>query len=102
MDRKLIYADELKEKLSGVQFAGMGYYKANKAVDECSAVDAVPVVHGHWIEHLHYNYDGEYSGSDYECSCCGFNDVYDIEDYNYCPLCGAKMDGERRCDNGTK
>lgn len=51
MDRKLIYVDELKEKLSGVQFAGMGYYKANKAADECAAVDAVPVVHGRWIEY---------------------------------------------------
>ena len=84
MDRKLIYADELKGKLSGVQFAGMGWYKANKAVDECAAVDAVEVVHGYWIEHLHF----------YECSCCGF-DVCDIEDYNYCPNCGAKMDGDK-------
>ena len=83
MDRKLIYVDELKEKLSGIQFAGMGYYKANKAVDECAAVDAVEVVHGHWI----VGADGSYM-----CSECG--KVFRYEIGYYCSNCGAKMDGD--------
>jgi rubrerythrin len=91
MDRKLIFVDELKEKPSGIQFAEMDWCEINKAVDE--RAEMVEMVHGYWIEQLHFNYDDEYCGSDYKCSCCGFNDVYDIEDYNYCPHCGAKMGG---------
>ena len=90
MDRKLIFVDGLKEKPSDIQSAEMSYYKA---MNKCVAMD-VAVVHGRWIEYPHFNYDDEYSGSEYKCSCCGFNDVYVIEDYNYCPHCGAKMDGD--------
>ena len=61
--------------------------------DKAFHADAVEVVHGRWVEHPHISCDGGYNGADFECSRCGFNDVYDIEDYNYCPNCGAKMDG---------
>ena len=58
-------------------------------------VDAVPVVHGRWIDGI-----GSYSTAN--CSVCGWKIPY-CDDYygylgktNYCPNCGAKMDGERR------
>ena len=62
-------------------------------LDEQPAVDAVEVVHG-------FNtYD---HNSAFECSICGFSDwdtmTSDDGKYNYCPSCGAKMDGERRTD----
>lgn len=82
-DRKLIYADELKEKLSNIQFAGMGYYKANKAVDECSAVDAVEVKHGRWVCR---DFDHMWP----RCSLCG-KEAHGAT--TYCPSCGVKMDG---------
>lgn len=50
--------------------------------------DAAPVVHGFNT----YDHD-----SAFECSVCGFNDwdtlTADSGKYNYCPNCGAKMDG---------
>lgn len=52
--------------------------------------DVAPVVHGRWID-----------GHDYiKCSECGIMAKWDstffndIGDWNYCPNCGAKMDGE--------
>jgi hypothetical protein len=44
-------------------------------------VDAVEVVHGRFV-------DGE-------CTICGWlGDCVDTPYYNYCPNCGAKMDGD--------
>ena len=48
-------------------------------------IDAVPVVHGHWI----------WSDDlcEYCCSRCGHTDDYGIHpDIEYCPYCGALMD----------
>lgn len=56
--------------------------------DACPTVDAVPVVHGRWEER--YVPNGEYVSWDgYYCSVCGKQAAKS----NYCPNCGAKMDG---------
>ena len=60
--------------------------------------DAVPVVHGQW-EGWHGNFmrrDGKYQHYHYyECSlCCRLTAVRS----NYCPNCGAKMDGGENND----
>lgn len=47
-----------------------------------------PVKHGHWIEDAGPEYFG-YLG--WKCSLCGEGTD---ENGNYCPNCGAKMDGE--------
>lgn len=50
------------------------------------AVDAVPVVHGRWIS----------SGFEVKfinCSVCG-KQRFQIDATNYCPYCGARMDGK--------
>ena len=44
----------------------------------------------HWIEHPYFNFDGGYSGANYECSNCHFSDNYE-EDAKYCQGCGAHM-----------
>ena len=54
---------------------------------EAPTIDVAPVVHGRWIMH-----DDEF-GLTCECSVCH---IETIGDGNYCPSCGAKMDG----DNG--
>jgi hypothetical protein len=69
---------------------------ARKLMEEAPAVDAVEVVHGRW--ELHGNDDD--CGCSYFCSNC--HNSYDEEwfyvhgqyrHWNYCPKCGAKMDG---------
>ena len=59
------------------------------ALQDAQTVDAVPVVHGQWIE-----------GHDYlKCPECGVMvqrdfTFFDAGDWNFCPNCGAKMDLE--------
>lgn len=62
-----------------------------ESIDAQPTVDAAPVVHGRWIT--------EYWKSGYikrcYCSECGEppKDAYKPD--NYCPQCGAKMDGAK-------
>lgn len=73
-------------------------------------VDAVPVVHGNWITKEYMYGDPDFGladmwvdrlaeSTDYyaECSVCGKNAGYDGEGSlilsDFCPSCGAKMDG---------
>ena len=52
-------------------------------------VDAEQVVHGHWINHFDDLFPED---SMIECSeCHEFTNI--LPDDNYCPNCGAKMDG---------
>lgn len=59
------------------------------ALQDAPAVDAAPVVHGRWISYL----DGEHLMPEryYKCSVCS-DRGYRFR-RNYCPNCGAKMDG---------
>ena len=55
-------------------------------------VDAIPIKHGEWAKTgQSFVYPNRFRN--YCCSVCG----YDIEKtkYNYCPNCGAKMDGRK-------
>lgn len=67
-------------------------------VNGIPAVDAAPVVHGRWITYPEcLGYDGAYHDEHIVCSAC--HSVWNIIDndtlrFNYCPACGAKMDGE--------
>ena len=70
-------------------------------IEAAPIVDAVEVVHGRWIEKWGLYDKGFYISRKvwYECSHCGMKTNYRDEcfekevDYNYCPNCGAKMDG---------
>ena len=47
-----------------------------------------PVRHGRWIEQEKYTF-----GVMYDCSICGDRILDNGHSWNYCPNCGAKMDG---------
>lgn len=56
------------------------------------AADVAPVVHGKWVEYPRAHY--------FKCSNCKYTVPYrkanlfnGKREYNYCPHCGAKMDG---------
>ena len=61
------------------------------------AVVAVPAVHGRWVGTADGYADGELVYDMWECSECGYDaDGADEKpSWNYCPNCGAKMDGGR-------
>ena len=51
-------------------------------------VDSVEVVHGRWTESTNTTY----MMSQFTCSQCGGKHI--AKTWNYCPDCGAKMDGD--------
>lgn len=63
-----------------------GVKAAEDAIAAMPAADVEPVKHGRWIEHIDHEMLTGYD----ECSVCHFGT---IGQSNYCPNCGAKMDG---------
>ena len=55
-------------------------------VDDFPAADVAPVVHGRWVD------NGIPESMLSGCSVCGF--TCGAYSFNYCPNCGARMDGE--------
>jgi hypothetical protein len=69
------------------------------AIDECKTIDAAPVKHGKWnrIGTLErYVGMSVETCSEFRCSVCDSAQTFfaPIAHYNYCPICGAKMDLE--------
>ena len=63
---------------------------------QAPTVKTEPVRHGHWIyKELWEDLDNR-NFKGYTCSCCNeeYEDyLFDSYELNYCPNCGAKMDG---------
>ena len=67
----------------------MGLRCAYRDAQRFPTADVVEVRHGKWIENFCYNI----------CSVCekyvhAWNDDGDLQEFAYCPHCGAKMDGD--------
>ena len=62
-------------------------------LDSTEAIEAAPVVHGRWEVHAHPYIKPRQDG--WICTSCSFV-TEDIAngDTNYCPNCGARMDGD--------
>lgn len=66
-----------------------GWNDALENLKHIPAADVAPVRHGRWKE--------ADDGDGIVCSLCGTDFctlIYDTEYFNYCPNCGAKMDGD--------
>ena len=59
--------------------------EAIKIIEEQPTVEAIPVVHGEWVN----EYINRYGHPCHCCSVCGFHASY--QDKNFCPECGADM-----------
>lgn len=83
--------EEADTRLLGYD-GGVNLSDVKEWIDAQPTVDAVEVVHGEWIV-CEEDLNGEVT---YKCSNCGDELVtlcgFEI-DWNYCPECGAKMDG---------
>ena len=70
------------------------YKFVRTVLGEAPTVDAVPVVHGRWI----WNDENQC----WICSNCEMSALNNYRgnstDSNYCPSCGAKMDGNQECN----
>ena len=84
IDQPLIFKDIHNRGITGTIRTIL---KANHT--ELVLADVVPVRHGRWKDCKPYN--PEFNG--YECSECGAK-YQGFSPDNYCPNCGAKMDGE--------
>ena len=67
-----------------------GLDKAQRAILDAPAADVAPVRHGRWVSVPHKLAR--------VCSVCNRDEPYKFADidadvYDYCPSCGAKMDG---------
>ena len=64
------------------------FKKAIKKMPKGIVADVAPVRHGRWVKQDKYAF-----GTFYDCSICD-NRILDTgRSWNYCPNCGAKMDG---------
>ena len=65
-----------------------------EAINGIPAADVVPVVHAHWDDSGRYTFPG--GSTAVRCTNCGCAltvSEYRLNNWNYCPVCGAKMDG---------
>ncbi len=90
------YSGKAVDRLAAYEGTGLEpeeIYAMRQLIEMQPAADVAPVRHGRWI----YGED-----IDIQCSVCGA-DALTEGDYrqtrsNYCPNCGARMDGENEMD----
>lgn len=59
------------------------------------AADVAPVVHGRWDDSGRYTFpSGDTAVRCTNCGCTLTESEYHLNNWNYCPVCGAKMDGD--------
>lgn len=85
-EKRLIDANALIEEANAE--GAYGYVDA-KQIADAPTIDAVEVRHGYWIPAMHIG------DCCYRCSECQFlRDAYLLDIGNYCPNCGARMEGD--------
>lgn len=92
----LAHLRKCKETSTGSSLTAAVITAIQSFVEGMPLADVAPVVHGKWIE------DHDYL----KCPECGVMvkwdfTFFDIGNWNYCPNCGAKMDGKGE-DDGQK
>ena len=88
------YMFECKELEYAPEWDG---HTSAQAIDRIGQLE--PVRHGRWIEYTKVIIPEPYNKWEqaWKCSECGFDDGFVA--YNYCPYCGAKMDGGKDDEN---
>ena len=64
------------------------------AMMDIPAADVAPVTHGRWDDSGRYTFPGGATAVRCtECGCALTESEYHLQNWYYCPVCGAKMDG---------
>lgn len=77
-----------REAALNAQNKSMNLAECRKRLERLPVADVAPVRHGQWLRGNMPTYGG------YKCSVCGGNTVH--YKANYCPNCGARMDGDEK------
>lgn len=93
---------ELKTAIDAVNDVYYDTPDINLSVDKLEAAllgipaaDVAPVVHGQWDDSGRYTFpSGNTAVRCTNCGCALTESEYHLYDWNYCPICGAKMDGD--------
>ena len=63
-------------------------------IENAPEEDVAPVVHGRWVQVIHHvEFEDGFVDRIYEC-CSRCHEPNGRKTSNYCPNCGARMDGE--------
>ena len=93
---RIIDADALKKGVNGRSTHWLNDWSTLGVlaiIDEQPTISAV--VHGEWMP----MYDGNEYGDVFQCGCsCSICGEIMQSEPNYCPNCGAKMDGKENAD----
>ena len=106
-EKRLIWDEDAKRHLIAL---AVGHHTETLHIDmilnailyHTTTVDAVEVVHGHWTSTGIFSKRAGYGVRYYQHAECEVAPCRLFEcEHDYCPNCGAKMDGERK-DNERK
>ncbi len=94
---RLIDADALKECIKKRLLNGMIIGWLFSIIDTVPTIEAEPVKHGRWDDSGRYRFeDGSLAIRCTECGAALHSDEWEKYDWHYCPICGAKMDGDAK------
>ena len=79
---------EREAAIEAVKHAWAKELEPSQYIEIIPAADVAPVRHGRWVEQEKYTF-----GVMYDCSICGDRILDNGHSWNYCPNCGAIMDG---------
>lgn len=88
----IIDEDELEPDSEWNEYADDYIAYSSTQIQAAKVADAIPVIHAEWIPRD----DSFFKGCISECSNCHKRYYLGNIGYNYCPECGARMDGEKR------
>lgn len=101
---RYIDADELFYEIQrlGVTISGRDVFSEAKddilrIIDECPTADVEPVIYGKWEDkhHIIPLDNVTLTGTYPTCSLCGYAEVGMTKHTNFCPNCGAEMEGTK-------
>lgn len=82
---------EEAKRFFNLNFGGVSHaIIASRLLDEIPAADVSPVRHGRWVK---IGTTGLCGDPVWNCSSCGYPAGVSVAGRDYCPNCGAKMDG---------